>query len=188
MKKCLNYWYAALLLLLPLTGFVRNNDLYNVRLSAGNINPDKIFLLIDKSDYRMYLYEDVTLRKIYKVVFGNRDQGDKYSEGDRKTPEGTFHILNKRMDNRWTRFLLLDYPNEDSWQKFHTRQATGSLSSEATIGGGIGIHGVEYESGIRDNYVDGRINWTLGCVSMKTADVVELYEIIKTGTPVVIRR
>ena len=56
------------------------------------------------------------------------------------------------------------------------------------IGGGIGIHGVEYASGIRDNYVEGRINWTLGCVSMKNADVSELYEIIKVGTPVVIRR
>ncbi|WP_409994844.1 L,D-transpeptidase family protein [Chitinophaga pinensis] len=41
---------------------------------------------------------------------------------------------------------------------------------------------------MRDNYVEGRINWTLGCVSMKNADVSELYDIIKVGTPVVIRR
>lgn len=84
--------------------------------------------------------------------------------------------------------MLLDYPNEASWAKFHQRQQQGLIDANADIGGGIGIHGVEYASGIRDSYVDSRINWTLGCVSMKNGDVNELYEIIKVGTPVVIRR
>jgi murein L,D-transpeptidase YafK len=185
----------CLLMLLVLTvsvsGFTFKNEddyLYTVKIHPGNIDPDKVFLLVDKSDYRLYLYEDVTLRKIYKVVFGNRDQSDKRQEGDRLTPEGTFHILSKRIDNRWNRFMLLDYPNEASWTRFHQLQDEGALSTNASIGNGIGIHGVEYGSGIRDNYVEGRINWTLGCVSMKNADVSELYEIIKVGTPVVIRR
>jgi murein L,D-transpeptidase YafK len=164
------------------------SDLYTVKLSPSSIDADKIFLLIDKSDYRMYLYEDVTLRKIYKVVFGSRDLSDKLVQGDRRTPEGTFRISSKRYDNRWSRFLLLDYPNQSSWAKFNDRQQRGIVPAGADIGGGIGIHGVEYYTGIRDSYVDGRINWTLGCVSMKNTDVNELYEIIKVGTPVVIRR
>lgn len=135
----------------------------------------------------MYVYEDVTLIKIYKVVFGNDDMGDKRIEGDRKTPEGTFRILSKRYDNRWNRFLLLDYPNESSYSKFQNRQARGEISQAATIGNGIGIHGVEKTSGITDVYVEKRINWTLGCISMKTEDVNELYEVLKVGTPVVIR-
>lgn len=188
MNKCRHYWWIAAMLLLPLSGFNSESDLYSVRLTTANIDPDKIFLLIDKSDYRLYVYEDVTLRKIYKVVFGSRDQGDKLVEGDRRTPEGTFHIQSKRYDNSWSRFMLLDYPNEASWQKFHHAQEEGKVSSNATIGGGIGIHGVETHSGIRDSYVESRINWTLGCISMKNGDVNELYEILKVGTPVVIRR
>lgn len=176
-------------LLLTVSAFKYDgNDLYNVKITPGNIDPDKVFLLVDKSDYRMYLYEDVTLRKIYKVVFGSQDQSDKRREGDKLTPEGTFHILSKRVDKLWNRFMLLDYPNEVSMEKFHQLQARGALPAGATPGGGIGIHGVEWDSGIRDNYVEGRINWTLGCVSMKNADVSELYEIVKVGTPVVIRR
>ena len=180
-----------LLLFVSVPGFnadKKEEDLYTVKLDRNSIDPDKVFLLIDKSDYRMYLYEDVTLRKVYKVVFGNRDQSDKQVEGDRRTPEGTFHIQAKRFDKSWNRFMLLDYPNESSWVKFHQLQAEGAVPSKATIGGGIGIHGVEYESGIRDTYVESRINWTLGCISMKNPDVAELYEIIKVGTPVVIRR
>ncbi|GAA0532568.1 hypothetical protein GCM10009415_12540 [Chitinophaga japonensis] len=176
------------MLFIPLSGFNNENGLYSVNLRAANIDADKVFLLIDKSDYRLYLYEDVTLRKIYKVVFGSRNLADKLMQGDRKTPEGTFHITSKRYDGRWSRFLLLDYPNETSWAKFYQRQQQGLVGPNADIGGGIGIHGVEYRSGIRDVYVDRRINWTLGCISMKNPDVNELYDIIKVGTPVVIRR
>ncbi len=188
MEKCRLYWIAALLSLFALTGFVNNNDLYNVRITTANINADKVFLLIDKSDYRMYVYEDVTLRKIYKVVFGSRDQGDKRKEGDRLTPEGTFHIQSKRIDKLWSRFLLLDYPNEASLERFHQMQEEGLISASATPGGGIGIHGVESGSGITDTYVESRINWTLGCISMKNNDVNELFEFIKVGTPVIIRK
>lgn len=187
MPRC--SWFSLLLLLLiPLSGFNNESGLYTVKLRPDDIDADKVFLLVDKSDYRLYLYEDVKLRKIYKVVFGSRDMADKVIEGDRQTPEGTFHIQAKRYDGRWSRFMLLDYPNEASWAKFHQRQQQGLVSPNAGIGGGIGIHGVEYGSGIRDAYVDSRINWTLGCVSMKNADVNELYELLKVGTPVVIRR
>ncbi|MGX5818319.1 L,D-transpeptidase family protein [Chitinophaga lutea] len=158
-----------------------------MRLNPARIDQNKVFLLIDKSDYRLYLYEDVTLLKIYKVVFGSADQRDKFIQGDRRTPDGTFRILSKRFDNRWSRFLHLDYPNDISYQKFHQRQASGAIGRNADIGGGIGIHGVEYGTGIRDSYVDQRINWTLGCISLKNGDVNELYDVVKVGTPVVIR-
>lgn len=189
----MNRYCLMMLLVLTLTvsGFTTKGDedyLYKVKILPGSIDPDKVFLLIDKSDYRLYLYEDVTLRKIYKVVFGNQDQSPKKQEGDRLTPEGTFHILSKRVDKLWNRFMLLDYPNEATWNRFYQLQENGLVSAGAKPGGGIGIHGVEWNSGIRDNYVEGRINWTLGCVSMKNGDVSELYDIIKVGTPVVIRR
>ncbi|WP_298711546.1 L,D-transpeptidase [Chitinophaga sp.] len=181
--------FCCLIVLLPLFAFEHNNsDLYSVRLNPTRIDADKVFLLIDKSDYRMYVYEDVTLIKIYKVVFGSNDQSDKRVEGDKRTPNGTFRISQKRMDNRWSRFMLLDYPNHESLEKHERRVARGEVSSGASMGGGIGIHGVEYGSGIRDFYVDRRINWTLGCVSLKNGDVNEIYNVVKVGTPVVIRQ
>jgi len=180
--------YCFLIVVLPLFAFEHNAvDLYSVRLNPSRIDAEKVFLLVDKSDYRMYLYEDATLLKIYKVVFGNRDVSDKFIQGDRRTPNGTFRILSKRADNRWSRFLLLDYPNQESYERFEQRQAKGLIRKGADIGGGIGIHGVETASGIRDYYVDQRINWTLGCVSMKNSDVNELYNVVIVGTPVVIR-
>jgi murein L,D-transpeptidase YafK len=155
------------------------------RLDPDKIDRDKIFLLIDKTNYRLYLYEDTKLLRTYKVVFGSNNLGDKRMEGDKETPEGTFHIVDKRYDKRWNRFMLLDYPNDESVKKFNYRKAHGLIPPGAKIGGGIGIHGVRPRVQLG---IDLRVNWTDGCIGMKNADVEELYNIVKIGTPVVIRR
>jgi murein L,D-transpeptidase YafK len=38
-------------------------------------------------------------------VFGSKDLGDKMIAGDRQTPEGTFHIVSKKVHSKWCRFL-----------------------------------------------------------------------------------
>ena len=116
--------YCLMIVVLPLFAFEHNiSDLYSVRLNPSRIDADKVFLLVDKSDYRMYVYEDVTLIKIYKVVFGSNSTADKFVQGDKRTPDGTFRISAKRFDKRWSRFMLLDYPNAESYSKFAQRQA-----------------------------------------------------------------
>lgn len=155
------------------------------RLDPSVIDRDKVFLLIDKSNYRLYLYEDTRLVKTYKVVFGNNDLGDKRMQGDRETPEGTFHIIDKRSHSRWHKFMLLDYPTAQDKAQFNTLKSRGRLPGGARIGGGIGIHGAR--PGVQ-SAIDLRINWTNGCIGMKNADIDELFGIVKDGTPVVIQR
>jgi murein L,D-transpeptidase YafK len=178
--------FGLLLLLIPLFSFVRlTHGPGDGALDPRSIDRDKIFLLIDKTNYRLYLYEDTKLLKTYKVVFGSNDLRDKYMQGDKETPVGTFHIIDKRYDSRWSRFMLLDYPNAASKEKFHYRKSKGLIPANAKIGGGIGIHGVR--PGVQPG-IDMKVNWTDGCISMKNDAVRELYEIVKVGTPVVIRR
>lgn len=155
------------------------------RLEGKDIDRDKVFLFIDKTNYRLYLYEDTKLIKAYKVVFGNNDLGDKRMQGDKETPEGTFHIVSLRHDKRWHLFFLLDYPNAASLEKFNARKSKGRIPRHAKIGGGIGIHGSR--PGVQQG-IDLRINWTNGCIGMKNADIDELSRVIQVGTPVVIRR
>ena len=155
------------------------------KINPADIDINKVFLLIDKSSYRLYLYEDVTLLKSYPVVFGSDDLSDKMVQGDRRTPEGIFHIVAKKYDNRWSRFLLLDYPNESAEAKFNRRKASHIIPANASIGNGIGIHG----TWPKDDFVFAyRQNWTNGCISMHNKDVDELFNVVKVGTPVVIRR
>lgn len=174
-----------LLSLLSWTGSAAPAGPGDGHLNPATLDKDKIFLLIDKSNYRLYLYEDTRLLKTYKVVFGNNDLGDKRMQGDRETPEGTFHIIAKRDDKRWNKFMLLDYPTGADEARFRAMKAGGRIPSSARIGGGIGIHGVR--PGVQ-SAIDLKINWTNGCIGMKNADVDELFRIVAVGTPVVIRR
>jgi murein L,D-transpeptidase YafK len=119
------------------------------------------------------------------VVFGNNRLEDKKMEGDRNTPEGTFQITGKRIDDRWYRFISIDYPNEESREKFKIRKERGEIPATAKIGGGIGIHGTWPHE---DFQIDRFSNWTLGCISMKNSDVNELYSYVPVGTKVTIRK
>jgi murein L,D-transpeptidase YafK len=143
------------------------------------------YIVIDKSDYELHLFDQKGWLSSYPVVFGNNDQGDKLMQGDRKTPEGTFTIIQKKHHSYWYRFMLLDYPNEDSYARFKDRKARGLIPAGAQIGGGIGIHGTLHK---QDYMVDKYYNWTLGCISLKRADIEELYNLIPDSTTVTIRK
>ena len=144
-----------------------------------------VYILIDKSDYELSIYDSEGWYATYPVVFGNNSLADKKMEGDRNTPEGTFKIIDKRVHNKWHRFLSIDYPNKESWDKFKNRKSRGEISTTARIGGGIGIHGTWPHE---DYQIDRYRNWTLGCISMKNEDVEDIYRFIAPGTKVIIRR
>lgn len=142
-------------------------------------------IVIDKSDYELNVYDAQGWYATYPVVFGNNPLLDKKMEGDRCTPEGSFKIIAKKPHEKWSRFMLIDYPNQESLQKFNERKQRGEIPKNASPGGGVGIHGTwPHEDFIIDRYK----NWTLGCISLKNADVLELYSYIPAGTAVTIKK
>ena len=152
----------------------------------GNVLPvGRVYLVIDKSDYELNVYDEKGWYATYPVVFGNNSLDDKKMEGDRCTPEGVFHIVSKKNHEKWNRFMALDYPTRDSYEKFKRRKQTGEIPSDARIGGAIGIHG----TWPHDDYIIDRFkNWTMGCISMKNPDVDDLYAYMPVGTQVTIRK
>ena len=142
-------------------------------------------IIIDKSDYNLMLFEDGEWLATYPVVFGSKNQEDKKMEGDRLTPEGKFRITLKKSHKDWGYFLLLDYPNKESVERFNERKKTGAIPKSARIGNGIGIHGTRPHE---EYAVDKYMNWTMGCISVKYSEITELYEMLPIGTPVEIRK
>ena len=110
---------------------------------------------------------------------------DKKVQGDKNTPEGKFSIAAKRVHEKWCRFLSLDYPTPDDIEKFNKRKEKGEIPANASIGGGIGIHGTWPHE---DFVVDRFNNWTLGCISMKNEHVTEIYQYTGVGTKVTIKK
>ena len=143
------------------------------------------YIVVDKSDYELYVYDDEGWYATYPIVFGSKDLSDKMREGDKKTPDGNFKVIVKKIHRQWGPELLLDYPNNLSVQKFKERKAKGLVPKTAKIGNGIAIHATRPKE---EWTVDNFYNWTDGCVSVKYTEMKDLYSYIPVGTPVTIRQ
>jgi len=144
-------------------------------IDSLQINKDRISILIDKSDYKLSILIDSLILKEYPVVFGGNPTDDKRMQGDQCTPEGSFKIISKYPHKDWSKFIWINYPNEESWKKHKKSKQDGLIPEDADIGGEIGIHGVPNDL---NKLIDRRINWTLGCVEVKNEDVNEIYPYI----------
>jgi murein L,D-transpeptidase YafK len=142
------------------------------------------YILIDKTEYELNVYDDDGWFATYPVVFGSKSLTDKMMEGDRKTPEGSYKIVSKRPHEKWGQIMLIDYPTKADVQKFNERKAQGLLPKGAKIGGGIGIHGTWPRDEMVVDYFQ---NWTNGCIALKREEMTEIYSMIPIGTKVTIQ-
>ena len=142
-------------------------------------------IVIDKKKYELSVYDAQGWFATYPVVFGNPTLEDKKMEGDRNTPEGTFKIVQKNVHQKWDRYLGLNYPTKESLEKFAARKQRGEIPAWAKPGGGVGIHGTWPGE---DFVVDQFNNWTNGCISLKRADIEDLYSYLPVGTQVTIKK
>ncbi len=147
-------------------------------IDEGFVDAAKVSILIEKSTHRLAALYDGVVVKEYPAVFGF-GAGDKLREGDGCTPEGRFRIRGKYPHRHWTRFLWIDYPTAESWQKHLKAKRGQTIPTDSRIGGEVGIHGVP---ALGDPSIDFRQNWTRGCVALKNKDILELYEIAGEGT------
>ena len=153
------------------------------RISSLKNNP--YYIIIDKSDYELKVYDEEGWYATYPVVFGSSDLNDKYMEGDKRTPEGKFIVLLKKIHPNWGPELLLNFPNNESIKKFNERQQRGLIPRNAKIGNGIAIHATRPQEEWTVDYYQ---NWTDGCVSLKYSEAKELYSYIPAGTPFTIQK
>lgn len=106
----------------PTSEAVKTPHPNNKRFDATAGPVGSISIIIDKSDYELSVYDEKGWYATFPVVFGNNSLEDKKMEGDKNTPEGSFKIINKKVHDKWCRFLALDYPNAESLEKFRRRK------------------------------------------------------------------
>lgn len=146
--------------------------------------PNPYYIIIDKSDYELQVYDDTGWLATYPVVFGSKDLAPKLMEGDKKTPEGEYTVCIKKTNKQWGLELLIDYPLQADFERFNRNKAKGIIPKNARIGNGIAVHGTRPGS---EWTVDNYINWTDGCISVKYSDMKDLYDLIPQGTKVTIK-
>jgi murein L,D-transpeptidase YafK len=178
--------FFFIFLLFTIFSFRDTNSKRTIRKNFFNMYADgDISIVVVKSDYELKVYDKDGWYATYPVVFGSKSLDDKMMEGDRKTPEGVYHISSKRPHEKWDKMMLIDFPTQADLDKFKERKAKGLIPKGAKIGGGIAIHGTWPHD---DLAVDLYQNWTNGCIALKNDDVDELFDLAAVGTQVTIKK
>lgn len=129
---------------------------------------DKV--LIEKSEKKLSLIDcNGKVVKTYSVRVG-KNKGPKQCDGDKKTPEGIYHVIEKRA-SKYVKFLELDYPQEKDKQK--------AKELGCKPGDSIGIH----------SWIEGLDkSGSLGCITTWTKEeILEINKLVKVGTEVEIK-
>ena len=139
-----------------------NSYLENKNVELGYYESKKYIILTQKMKSELALYEinDHQPNLITKnsVIVGEKE-GDKYLEGDKKTPEGVYELTAKKdkLDQFYGPFALVtSYPN--TFDKTLDKK-----------GHGIWIHGMPLENSEREKY-------TRGCIALDNPELENLEE------------
>ena len=131
---------------------------------------DKV-LLLHIGENKLYLYENGKITHTYTVATG---------QSIYPTPQGLFHIVNKRYMPTWVN------PDPDGWGKSMPPSIPPGPSNP------LGLRAMDWDaSGIRfhgvppSEYSSLGHNASHGCVRMTEEDVIELYDLVDIGTPIV---
>jgi murein L,D-transpeptidase YafK len=162
---------------------VKRPDTVNKKKFKLSTSESDFYIIVSKKNYELKVYDEEGWYATYPIVFGSKDLGDKMKEGDRRTPTGSFKVLQKKTNKKWGLELLLDYPTAESYKRFKERKAKGLIPKNAKIGNGIAIHSTRKEE---EWTIDNFYNWTDGCISVKYSEMQDLYDYIPTGTPITI--
>ncbi len=135
-------------------------------------------VLVHKSQNIMYLLSKGEKVKEYKVAFGGNPVGHKQQEGDEKTPEGRYFLDYKKADSAFYKSIHVSYPNE----------ADKASAKEKGVepGGYIMIHGQKNGLGWL-SFLTQSYNWTNGCIAVTNAEMDEIWQLVKAGTPIEIK-
>lgn len=127
-------------------------------------------IIIEKSNNTMKLLdENNSLVKEYSVRLG-RNHGPKHCNGDMKTPEGVYSIIEKR-SSKYGKFLAIDYPN------YYDKKLAKKLKCKP--GDSIGIH-----AWINTLPREG----SQGCITVWTKkEILEINRLVSVGTKVIIK-
>jgi murein L,D-transpeptidase YafK len=142
-----------------------------------NIRIDKVLVL--KSKREMYLLSNGNIVKAYKIALGDNPIGHKVKEGDERTPEGIYTLDWRNNKSSCYKSIHISYPNTDD--------INNSKKLRVSPGGSIMIHGLHPSIKWLGN-LHSRYDWTNGCIAVSNDEMDEIWNLIKYGTPIEIRK
>ena len=132
-------------------------------------------VLIEKSERKLHLIKDGERFRTFDIALGIRPTGDKEHEGDFKTPEGEYLLDMRNPRSDYFLSIHISYPNRED-----TRAAR---SNGASPGGAIMIHGQPNTPTRSEAYYRTQ-DWTNGCIAVSNSDMIDIWLMTNSNTPI----
>ena len=133
--------------------------------------PEVTRVQVFKEARTLQLLHNDQLLKSYQFELGFAPVGDKFVEGDGRTPEGAYLIDAKNPDSLYHLSLRISYPDANDIAE--------AAALGQSPGGNIYIHGTPAL------YL-GDDDWTWGCIAVTNEEIEEIYAMVDAGTPIYI--
>jgi len=181
----------------PKPQVTENNETNNSNLGELIVPEDSVFtwqqndevikegiatkMVVVKSKRVLVLFDaegDVLSR--HRISLGEHPVGTKLEQGDKKTPEGTYSIVDIRTDPKYYKEILISYPNAEDRRR--------SKELGLNPGGGITFHAqVPWNwDGRGDDHTLAH-DWTIGCMAMTNKGMDNVWRSVNKDTVVEIR-
>ena len=151
--------------------------LWQGSLLAGGF-PVADSVVVDKGDRKLYLIKDGEPFRIFDIALGIRPVGDKQHEGDFKTPEGRYLLDMRNPNSEYFLSIHVSYPNGQDIREARSRGLNP--------GGAIMIHGQPNEPTRSETYYRTQ-DWTNGCIAVSNSDMIDIWLMTGSNTPIEIR-
>ncbi|UOA30015.1 hypothetical protein DSM107133_04778 (plasmid) [Pseudosulfitobacter sp. DSM 107133] len=133
--------------------------------------PEVTRLQMFKGDRNLFLFNNTSVLKAYRIDLGFAPEGPKQFEGDGKTPEGVYTVDRRNPDSLFHLSIGISYPNE--------ADIAFAAAQGREPGGDIFIHG-----GPRPGIDAIKPDWTAGCIAVSDREIEDIYAMVRDGTPI----
>jgi len=143
-------------------------------LAHAEALPTATKVVVYKSERRMELLRGSEVLRSYKVSLGLVPQGHKEQAGDFRTPEGRYQLTRRNPRSEFFLSIQVSYPSQSD-----IRQAKANGRDP---GGSIMIHGLPNQLKRDPDYYSR--DWTDGCIAVSNSDMLEIWLLTNSNTPI----
>jgi murein L,D-transpeptidase YafK len=150
-------------------------SLLSCAISFADQPPQPDYLLVKKSERRLYLIKNGKPIKDYKIALGNNPDGHKLQKGDSRTPEGRYVLDWRKNSQNFYKSIHISYPS--------VRDIQAARQRGVEPGGMIMIHGLPTGFDWTGRSIQD-VDWTNGCIAVTNREIDEIWAVVKDGTPI----
>ncbi len=143
-------------------------------LARAEALPTATKVVVYKAERRMELLRGSEVLRSYKVSLGLVPQGHKEQVGDFRTPEGRYYLTRRNPRSDFFLSIQVSYPS--------SRDIQQAKANGRDPGGSIMIHGLPNQLKRDPDYYSR--DWTDGCIAVSNSDMLEIWLLTNSNTPI----